>query len=347
VPRYCVVSTLAGNTGAAGFVDGIGAAASFNSPVGITVNASTGNVFVAELSNHAIRQVGTSGGALTSNGVVSTVLTMPSNLFATISMVSDPVSGLTYFGGGPMIYQLSVSPAGYTVVAGSTTNGATDGVGTSATLAGVEAITIAPSARMMYAACTDQALAYNKGCRVRGFHLVTGAVTTIAGGTSGSDTTCVFADASTGASARFVGPRGIAWHPNGNLYVAGSGDNRVRVVSTAFPHATSTLAGSGVSGSVDGVGALAQLTDPRGIVVDLMSGGLLVAEYGWGGIRTVALDGTVGTLVGAANKGESGDGSCVAAGVAGGMQLAITADGSKLYLAQQSGNRVRVVSLIP
>jgi sugar lactone lactonase YvrE len=50
------VSTLAGTPGSAGATDGVGAAASFNYPSGISVDA-TGNVFVADTNNHTIRMV--------------------------------------------------------------------------------------------------------------------------------------------------------------------------------------------------------------------------------------------------------------------------------------------------
>jgi len=65
-----VVTTLAGN-GTAGSLDGTGSGAQFNSPGGVAVDIS-GNVYVADTNNHAIRKV-------TPAGVVTTLAGDPSN----------------------------------------------------------------------------------------------------------------------------------------------------------------------------------------------------------------------------------------------------------------------------
>ena len=55
-----VVSTLAGSAGNAGNVDGTGAAARFNAPIDVTVDAA-GNVYVADSSNQSIRLITPAG----------------------------------------------------------------------------------------------------------------------------------------------------------------------------------------------------------------------------------------------------------------------------------------------
>ena len=56
------VSTLAGS-GSYTWADGLGAAASFSNPTGVSVD-SNGAVYVADTSNHRIRKVSSSGGCL-------------------------------------------------------------------------------------------------------------------------------------------------------------------------------------------------------------------------------------------------------------------------------------------
>ncbi|PTX94320.1 immunoglobulin domain-containing protein [Opitutus sp. ER46] len=60
-----VVTTIAGSGGVSGTADGVGTAARFNAPTGIAVDGS-GNLYVADKNNHAIRKI-------TSDGTVSTI----------------------------------------------------------------------------------------------------------------------------------------------------------------------------------------------------------------------------------------------------------------------------------
>ena len=93
------MSTLAGTAGSSGIVNGTGAAARFNQPLGIAADrAGTGgaavNVFLADTQNHTIRQIvvatgvvttlaGTSGTSGTVNGTgVAALFNHPDALVA-------------------------------------------------------------------------------------------------------------------------------------------------------------------------------------------------------------------------------------------------------------------------
>ena len=93
------VTTLAGLAGTVGFNDDTGTAALFNLPVGITLDAS-GNVWVADTHNHAIRSI-TPAGVVTSmagSGLAGNVdgfgVTAQFNLPCGItSILSGPLAG--------------------------------------------------------------------------------------------------------------------------------------------------------------------------------------------------------------------------------------------------------------
>ena len=66
-----VVTTLAGFYGSLGAVDGVGQAARFANPIGVAVDAS-GNIYVADRTNHTIRKVTPAGNVTTFAGLADT-----------------------------------------------------------------------------------------------------------------------------------------------------------------------------------------------------------------------------------------------------------------------------------
>ena len=62
-------SFVSGKPGTSGFVDGVGSVARFYSPKGICIDNS-GNIYVADFANHAVRKVSMRGDVLTVAGVV-------------------------------------------------------------------------------------------------------------------------------------------------------------------------------------------------------------------------------------------------------------------------------------
>ncbi|WP_438422714.1 cadherin domain-containing protein [Aquimarina macrocephali] len=120
-------------------------------------------------------------------------------------------------------------------------------------------------------------------------YLSSGGTTTIAGsGVAG------FADGS-GITAQFDNPNGLAIDASGNLYVADTDNHRIRKITPAG--VVSTIAGSGISGFVNGTGTVAQFDSPYGIDVRA-NGDLYVADTGNHSIRYISPAGVVSTYAG-------------------------------------------------
>jgi len=118
-----VVSTLAGS-GAPGTADGIGAAAQFNTPVGVTTDGT--NVYVSDYSNARIRQVVIATGAVTTFASTIGVISTPMHL----SM--DGVNLFIPSLGNDNIRQLVIATDTLTTLAGSGVAGFTEGAAASA-----------------------------------------------------------------------------------------------------------------------------------------------------------------------------------------------------------------------
>ena len=120
-----------------------------------------------------------------------------------------------------------------------------------------------------------------------------GTVTTLAGGTEG------FADGA-GTSAAFNTPSALALGPDGNLYVADTGNNRIRKITPAGQ--VSTVAGDGNAGYLDGPAAHAQFNGPIGLTVSV-KGDIYVADTYNDVIRMITTEGEVTTVAGGGTPG--------------------------------------------
>jgi sugar lactone lactonase YvrE len=120
-----------------------------------------------------------------------------------------------------------------------------------------------------------------------------GNVTTLAGGSEG------FADGA-GTSASFNTPSALALGADGNLYVADTGNNRIRKITPAGQ--VSTVAGDGTAGYVDGPAAQAQFNAPIGLSVST-GGDIYVADTYNDVIRMITTEGEVTTVAGGGTPG--------------------------------------------
>jgi len=168
--------------------------------------------------------------------------------------------------------------------------------------------------------------------RVRMVTASSGEINTIAGngspGYSGDN------DAATSASIADV--HGIAVDSSGNVYIADTGNNRVRKIDTSGK--ITTFAGNGTRGySGDGAAATAAaLWFPCGLAFD-SAGNLYISDYGNSTVRKVDSKGTISTVAGTGSYGFSGDGGS-ASKAALAYPYAITFDGAGNLLIADTGN---------
>jgi len=143
-------------------------------------------------------------------------------------------------------------------------------------------------------------------------------------------------------------PLGVVVDASENLYIADTGNSRVRKVSP--DGVITTVAGTGTSGySGDGGPATkAQLTGPAGLALDT-AGNLYIADYRDHRIRKVSTNGIISTVAGDGSTGQGfepwGDGGpATSAELAGPMGVAVDANGN-VYIADSYHFLVRKVSV--
>ncbi|MAG35304.1 MAG: hypothetical protein CL878_03520, partial [Dehalococcoidia bacterium] len=251
------VTTVAG-TGVAGYADGPGASAQFNEPHGVAADAA-GNLYIGDFSNHAIRKIAP-------DGVVSTLAGSTDTGTGIAGYADGPGVSAQFNGPTELVLDAAgnlyvadfnnhrirkVAPDGVvSTVAGTGVAGSADGPSTSATLTNPDGLALDGAENLYVGQQATSAV-------VRKID-ASGNVSTLAGSSAG------YAEG-VGASAQFNWPAGLAVDLQGNVYVADYSNDRVRKI--APDGAVSTVAGTGLTGTADGVGTSAQLETPSGLTV--------------------------------------------------------------------------------
>ncbi|WP_395076817.1 IPT/TIG domain-containing protein [Flavobacterium sp.] len=264
-----VVTTLAGST--FGFADGSNITAQFYAPTGVATDAS-GNIYVTDSANHKIRKISPTGVVSTLAG--STVGFADGNgNNAKFDYPRDLVldnQGNVYVADYNNSRIRKISPTGVVSTFAGSTNGFSDGIGSSALFKNPRGLTIDLSGNLYVA---DQ-----NNHKIRKI-TAAGVVTTIAGSISG------FADGE-GSTAKFSFPSGIAVDDLGNIYVSDTFNHKIRKISPSG--IVSTFAGS-TAGYVDGVTNTAKFLTPGGIAIDAL-GTVYVADTDNNKIRKITQD---------------------------------------------------------
>jgi uncharacterized protein (TIGR03437 family) len=161
--------------------------------------------------------------------------------------------------------------------------------------------------------------------------------------TAGTNIPGFSGDGGPAASASLADCQGIAVDSAGNIYVADTGNRRIRKISAT--RNISTVAGNGLNAfGGDGQAATsASLSAPLGVAVDSQSN-LYIADTGNNRIRKVTSAGIISTIAGTGTAGYSGDrGPATAATLNAPSRLALDSSGN-LYLSDTGNNVVRRIS---
>ena len=281
------VSTLAGS-GTAGFRDTVNSTkAKFNSPTGVWRDSS-GNLYVADRTNHRIRKITKSGSDDSATYTVSTIAGTGTAGFmdhyaGTSARFDDPTgvavdsSGNVYVADSDNHRIRKIAPNGAVItLAGRSKAGHNDATGALAQFDNPFGVAVDSSGNV-YVADSDNHRIRKITPEIE--------VSTFAGSSTAGDR-----DA-TGALAGFRNPAGVAVDSSGNVYVADKGNHLIRRITST--RAVTTIAGTaGESGSADGPGVTtARFNEPTGLTID-SSGNIYVVDQGGNRIRKLTKSGS-------------------------------------------------------
>ncbi len=330
------ITSVAGDSLASFFGDGGNAAsAELQHPSDVAVDSS-GNLYIADTANAAIRKVTTDGliNSIAGNGTIGfsgdAGFAVKAGLIAPMSVAVDSSGNVFIVENGDSRIRQIDTKGNINTIAGTGTAGF-GGDGSAALPAQFNSpsgIAVDSSGSLF--------IADSLNLRIR--KIAGSNISTVAGNGLLSDS----GDGGAATAAQLNSPLGVAVDSSGNLYVADTGNNVVRKIAPGG--VITNFAGNGTAGfgGDGGAATSAQLNGPQGLAVDA-SGNLYIADAGNARIREVS-GGTITTVAGSGTAGFSGDG-----GSATGAQLnfpsAVAVDAAgNLYIADFSNNRIRKVS---
>jgi sugar lactone lactonase YvrE len=315
---------------------GLATAAQLNFPHGLAMDPA-GNLFIADTINHRIR-------IITPAGIISTIAgngtggfggdggtAIAAQLYEPRDVTIDSMGNI-YIADYANYRIRMITPGGMIrTVAGNGTAGFSGdgGFATAAQLNQPSGVSIDSMGKIY--------ISDERNNRIRAFW-VSGAIETVAGnGTWGFS-----GDGGPATAAKLYCPSGLVGDSSGNLYIADTCNDRIRMIA---PNGTiRTVAGNGSpAGIIDGIATSVPLFSPWDVAAD-SEGNIYVAQPGINRICKFTVGGTISTVAGNGYKGFSGDG-----GPATAAQLnapwGIAADSAgNIYIADTSNHRIRKVS---
>jgi sugar lactone lactonase YvrE len=304
-------------------------------PYGVAANSS--GFYIADTTNQRVRRVDPSGIISTLAGTGTTGYSGNGGA-ATAAQLAYPKGtaadgkGNVYVADSSNYVIRRIDPAGIiTVVAGSGVGG-DSGDGGQATLARLmlpSGVSVDSSGNLYIADTNNE--------RVRKVN-PNGVITTVAGNGTGGYS----GDGGPATAAELLMPMKVVPDAAGNLFIADSGNHRIRKVSPAG--VITTVAGNGKAGDSGdgGLAVNAQLNQPDGVAVDV-AGNLFIADTHNHRVRRVGTDGVIHPLAGTGSRGYSGDtGPASAAELYDPEDAAIDPNGN-LLIVDSGNSAIRLV----
>ncbi len=325
-----LVLTVAGVVDSVGNYDGPVYEATFNNPHGIAVD-QYGNIYTADRYSHTIRKI-------TTDGMVETLagqngITGSQDGDASISTFNEPWGLCVDLLGNVIVADTRnnkirrISPDGIvSTVAGNGNFGVVNGAAEFSAFGnptGVE--------------CDTNGIIYVADHLTHTIRKIDtdGTVSTIAG-------TPYLTGSTDGPAtqATFNRPYGLTLDLDGNILIADEWNHKIRMIDQNGN--VSTLAGSGVLGSSDGIGSEVSFNYPWDMTVD-ENGNIFVADGYNNIIRKIFPNGNVITYVGTAENSGATDGVGALASFNGATSIAINEATQEIYVGDAYNNLVRKI----